>query len=104
LTENARLPFDLNRGPLFRADLLRLADDEHIFSVVFHHTIMDAWSWGILQSEISVLYEAFLQDKPSPLGELSIQYADYAAWQHQWLQGQRLEDLLTYWKEQLRGA
>ena len=67
-----------------------------------HHIISDGWSMGILYRELSVLYEAFSKGKPSPLPELPIQYADFAVWQREWLQGKNLEEQLTFWKEQLR--
>jgi amino acid adenylation domain-containing protein len=102
--EYARLPFDLKRGPLFRAHLLRLGDEEHVLSLAFHHSIVDGWSWSIVLRELTVLYEAFVQNKPSPLSNLPIQYGDYATWQQDWLRGERLENLLAYWKKQLDGA
>lgn len=69
-----------------------------------HHIISDGWSVGILIEELSVLYQAFCQEKPTPLPKLSIQYADFAAWQKQWLSGERLETQLNYWKQQLNGS
>ncbi|MDP9160710.1 MAG: amino acid adenylation domain-containing protein, partial [Acidobacteriota bacterium] len=100
----ARLAFDLHRGPLFRTHLLRMADDDHVLSLVLHHSIVDGWSWSVLLRELSALYEAYVDDKPSSLVELPIQYGDYAVWQHDWLKGERLEELLGYWKERLEGA
>jgi amino acid adenylation domain-containing protein len=102
--ERARLPFDLRQGPLFRPALLQLADDQHILLLSMHHIVSDGWSMGVLMHELSTLYLAFSQHKPSPLPDLPIQYADYALWQRQWLQGERLEAPLAYWKEQLTGA
>jgi hypothetical protein len=104
LVEQARQPFDLKKGPLFRARLLRLADEENVLLLVLHHSIVDGWSWGILFREISVLYEGLLQNRSSGLRELPIQYGDYATWQRDWLQGEQLQDLLTHWKKQLQGA
>ena len=69
-----------------------------------HHIISDGWSMGVLVREVAALYEAFSQGRPSPLPELPVQYADYAAWQRQWLQGEALEAQLAYWREQLAGA
>ncbi|HYQ59439.1 MAG TPA: condensation domain-containing protein, partial [Desulfatiglandales bacterium] len=101
LSEEASRPFDLARGPLFRAVLMRLAQDEHILLVTMHHIVSDGWSMGILYRELSVLYESFLQGRPSPLPELPIQYADFSVWQRQWFQGDVLERQLSYWRKQL---
>ncbi len=104
VTEESERPFDLARGPLFRTRLLRLRDEEHILILAMHHIISDGWSGGVLFREITALYEAFSAGKPSPLLELPIQYADYAVWQREWLQGDVLEGHLAYWKQQLAGA
>ncbi|HET8826734.1 MAG TPA: condensation domain-containing protein, partial [Terriglobales bacterium] len=104
VVEHVRQPFDLKRGPLFRASLFQLADAECILSLSFHHIIVDGWSWGVVLHELSALYEAFSQGKDSPLAPLSIQYGDYATWQHDWLQGERIDNLLAYWKKQLSDA
>ena len=101
-SEEASRPFDLVTGPLLRATLLRLKPEDHILLLTMHHIISDGWSMGILYRELSVLYEAFSKGKPSPLPELPIQYADFAVWQREWLQGKNLEEQLTFWKEQLR--
>jgi amino acid adenylation domain-containing protein len=100
----ARRPFDLSEGPLLRASLLRLGEEEHIFSLILHHIIFDGWSIGILFGELSALYRAFRGGGPSPLRELPIQYADFAVWQRRWLQGEVLQSLLSYWKRKLEGA
>jgi amino acid adenylation domain-containing protein len=97
-------PFDLNNGPLLRMGLFHLQDQDHILYFVIHHIIFDGWSTGIFFHELSILYEAFLQGKPSPLPPLALQYADFARWQRQWLQGEVLDALITYWTKQLRGA
>lgn len=102
--EQARQPFNLKTGPLFRATLFRLADEDHVLSLAFHHTIVDGGSCGILLRELVALYEAFDKDAASPLKPLPIQYGDYATWQHQTLQGERLEKLVAYWKNALQGA
>ncbi|WP_414542084.1 amino acid adenylation domain-containing protein [Nostoc sp. CCY0012] len=102
--ENAQQPFDLKQAPLMRLVLLRLTEEEHILLVTMHHIISDAWSGGVFIREVSALYEAFSNNKPSLLPELPIQYADYAVWQQQWLQGKRLDTQLTYWKQQLENA
>ncbi len=101
--EEAKRPFDLTKGPLLRMHLLRLAQDEHIALFTMHHIISDGWSMGVLIGEIGALYPAFLRGEPSPLPELPIQYADFAEWQRNWLQGEVLEEQLRYWKEQLEG-
>jgi len=102
-TEEARRPFDLARGPLLRTTLLRLGEEEHVLLLTMHHTVSDGWSMGVLYRELSALYEALSKGKPSPLPELPIQYADFAVWQRQWLQGGDLEAQLSYWKKQLAG-
>jgi len=78
-------PFDLTRGPLFRGMLLRVAEGDHVLALSVHHIISDGWSMGILIREVTALYQAFLEEKPSPLPELPIQYADFAVWQRNWL-------------------
>jgi amino acid adenylation domain-containing protein len=103
-TAEAQQPFDLMRGPLLRATLLRLAADEHVLLLTMHHIIADAWSIGVLIRELTLLYSAFSAREPSPLAELSIQYADFAHWQRQWLQGALLDEQLVYWRAQLAEA
>ncbi|MEO7327231.1 MAG: amino acid adenylation domain-containing protein, partial [Minicystis sp.] len=102
--EEAALPFDLTAGPLFRASLLAFGDGAHLLLLTMHHIVSDGWSMGILRREISALYEAFHQGEASPLSELPVQYADYAAWQRRWLDGAVLERQLAYWRETLREA
>ncbi|HEY0079206.1 MAG TPA: amino acid adenylation domain-containing protein [Pyrinomonadaceae bacterium] len=102
--EEARRPFDLAKGPLVRATLLRLREDEHILMLTMHHVVSDGWSMGIVVREVAALYQAFVEGRPSPLEELPIQYADYAVWQREWLRGEALEAELSYWTNQLRGA
>jgi amino acid adenylation domain-containing protein len=102
--EEAGLPFDLARGPLLRASLLKLGEREHVLLLTLHHIISDGWSMGVLIREMAALYEAFSSGQPSPLPEPVLQYADYAAWQRRWLQGEALETQLSYWKQQLAGA
>jgi amino acid adenylation domain-containing protein len=103
-TEAAQQRFDLAYGPLVRATLLQLNEQEHVGIVMIDHIVCDGWSQGILVREIAQLYEVFSQGQPSPLVELPIQYADYAVWQQRWLTGERLENQLAYWKQQLNGA
>ncbi|MGB7925177.1 MAG: amino acid adenylation domain-containing protein, partial [Pyrinomonadaceae bacterium] len=102
--EEADAPFDLSRGPLIRAGLLRLSEDEHVVLFTMHHIISDGWSRGVLAEEIAKLYAAFIAGRPSPLPELPVQYADFAVWQRQWLQGETLDAQLQYWRRQLSGA
>ena len=95
-------PFRLDEAPLFRALLLRFSASEHILVVVMHHIISDDWSMAVLFREVALLYKAFCAGQPSPLGPLPVQYADYAVWQRQRLQGEPLQRLLDYWRERLR--
>src|SRR5215213_10270499 len=101
--EEAQQPFDLRRGPLFRFRLLRLAEEQHILLLAMHHIISDGWSLGVLAHELTALYQAYSTGQSSPLPELPIQYADFAVWQREWLQGEVLEKQLAYWREQLGG-
>jgi amino acid adenylation domain-containing protein len=101
--EEARSPFDLARGPLLRARLLRLSDEEHVALFTMHHIICDGWSAGVLVREVAALYGAYAEGRESPLEELAIQYADYAVWQREWLRGEVLEKQLDYWRAQLGG-
>src|SRR5256714_11030270 len=100
LREEARRPFDLSQGPLIRAVLLQLREDEHILLVTMHHIVTDGWSIGIFHRELSELYACFVKDRPSPLAKLPIQYTDYALWQRQYLEGEVYESQLNYWKKQ----
>ena len=84
-----------------RAKLLRLSEDNHVLILNFHHIVCDGSSLIIFYQELAALYEAFLDGKASTLPSLPVQYADYAVWQHQWLQGEVLESQLAYWKRQL---
>lgn len=97
-------PFDLARGPLIRARLLRLADDDHVLLFNMHHIVSDGWSMGVLVREVTALYAAFAQGRPSPLDELPIQYADYAAWQRRFLDSDSMKGQQEYWIRHLRGA
>jgi len=101
----AQRPFNLEQSPLMRASLLRLSAQDHIVLLTMHHVISDGWSMGVLIREVATLYEAFKRGvEESPLAELPIQYADYAAWQRSWLTGEVLETQLSYWKQQLDDA
>ena len=99
-----RQPFDLSRGPVLRATLLRLGSEEHAAVFTLHHIAGDGWSMGVLVREVAALYRAFSQGLPSPLPELPIQYPDHAIWQRRWLRGERLEAEISFWKESLASA
>jgi amino acid adenylation domain-containing protein len=101
--EEAFQPFDLKKGPLMRASLLRLGPSEHVLLLTLHHIVSDGWSMSVMARELSQLYGAFSNGLPMPLSELPVQYADFAIWQRNWLQGEQLDRQLAYWKEQLRG-
>jgi len=102
--ENARRPFDLERGPLLRLSLVRLSDGEHVLLHCMHHVVGDGWSMGVLFRDLFALYEAFSRCAASPLPPLPVQYADYAVWQRGWLTGEALERQLRWWKERLGGS
>jgi hypothetical protein len=102
--EEATRPFDVAVGPMVRARLLRLAAQEHVLFLTLHHIASDGWSNAIFMRELSSLYSAFCKGQPSPLLPLPIQYADYAAWQREWLTGEALNRQVSYWRDQLAGA
>jgi amino acid adenylation domain-containing protein/non-ribosomal peptide synthase protein (TIGR01720 family) len=97
-------PFNLERGPLVRAQLLKLADDDHVVLFTMHHIVSDGWSSSVLVREVAALYPALAAGQPSPLPPLTIQYADFAHWQRNWLQGEALAQQLDYWRAQLADA
>ena len=97
-------PFDLARGALLRALLIRLSDHDHLLVLTMHHIISDGWSMNILARELARLYEGYCKGEVPELDELPIQYADFATWQREWLQGDVLEGQLRYWQEQLADA
>ena len=101
--EDANQPFDLRRGPLCRVQLVRLAEEHHLLLLTMHHIISDGWSLHVMARELGTLYQAYKSGQTSPLPELPIQYADFAVWQREWLQGEVLEKQLDYWREQLGG-
>jgi amino acid adenylation domain-containing protein len=104
LVEEVRRPFDLARDAGLRALLARLGPDDHFLLVTCHHIAADNWSKGVLFRELAGLYNAFVAGRPAPLPELPIQYADFAVWQREYLQGEALRRQLAYWKEHLAGA
>lgn len=101
VTEDAEKPFDLEQGPLLRLQLIRLSDDDHALLFTLHHIISDGWSRGVIFAELEALYDAYRQTKEPELEELSIQYADFAVWQRQYLAGENLEAMLSFWRQQL---
>ena len=86
---------------MLRVQLIRVSADEHVLLATMHHIASDGWSIGILVTEFSALYTAYVQGQDNPLPELSIQYADYAQWQRDWLQGEVLSEQIGYWQGQL---
>ncbi len=104
LREAAATPFDLAQGPLIRARLLQVGDEDHVLALIVHHIVADGWSMGVLLRELLALYHAFQQGMDDPLPQLAIQYGDYAVWQRRWLSGERLQDQAAYWRQALDGA
>ena len=100
----SRLPFDLSTGPLLRARLLRLDEEEQVVLFTMHHIISDAWSMGVFVREVAALYRAFAEEAPPSLPPLALQYADFAVWQRRHLQGATLDAHLAYFKRRLSGA
>ncbi|MDB9432747.1 amino acid adenylation domain-containing protein, partial [Microcystis aeruginosa] len=100
----SQTPFDLTKSPLLRVTLLKLQPEKHILLINMHHIISDGWSIGVFVRELSHLYRAFVAGKEATLPTLPIQYADFAVWQRQWLQGKVLGTQLEYWKQQLADA
>lgn len=97
----AREPFDLERGPVIRGRLLRLDGEDHVLLLTVHNLVSDSASMGVLKTEAAMLYQSLVTGQPSPLPELPVQYADYAAWQRGWLQGKALEEQVLYWRKHL---
>lgn len=101
---DATAEFDLAVGPLLRVALLRVSPDRDLLQLTVHHSVADDWSGTLLFRELAELYEAFAAGKPSPLEPLTVQYADFAAWQRRWLTGEALRPLADFWKKQLEGV
>ncbi len=99
----SRRNFDLARGPMFRASLLRLAEEEHVLLLAMHHIVSDGWSMGLLFRELTALYRAFAAGLPSPLPEPAVQYPDFALWQRERLSEERLAAELAWWRQRLAG-
>ncbi|HET6260631.1 MAG TPA: condensation domain-containing protein, partial [Chloroflexia bacterium] len=104
LRAEAAKPFNLEETPLVRATLVRLGARSHVLVLIAHHMVCDGWSAAVMLRELSKLYAALAQGRPSPLEELPVQYADFAVWQRELLQGEVLEALLGYWRKQLAGV
>ncbi|MDB4948949.1 MAG: sypC, partial [Gemmatimonadetes bacterium] len=104
MVEEAAAPFRLERGPLIRGRLVRMAEADHVLLVTMHHVVSDGWSLGVLTRELGALYAAFRRGDPDPLPALPIQYADYAVWQRRWVEGQLLREQADYWTQTLAGA
>jgi len=102
--EEIRKPFDLEHGPLLRTRVLRLGEEDHVLVVAMHHIVSDGWTAGILFEELGAFYKALTSGKEAGLAELPVQYADYAQWQRDWMQGAALEEQLSYWRAQMAGA
>jgi amino acid adenylation domain-containing protein len=104
IEQEHRARFDLAAGPLIRGRLIWEGEDEHVLLISMHHIVSDGWSIGILLNELSTLYGAFVRGGEDPLPELDVQYADYAAWQRKWMEGDILRQQADYWKATLSGA
>ncbi|MBE9224327.1 amino acid adenylation domain-containing protein [Phormidium sp. LEGE 05292] len=102
ILQEIQQPFYLDKEPLFRVRLWQLQDTEHLLLIALHHIIFDEWSSGVLIRELGEIYRALVENKPATLPELPIQYADFAHWQREWLQGEVLNAQLRYWKQQLK--
>ncbi|MGZ4032707.1 MAG: condensation domain-containing protein, partial [Tumebacillaceae bacterium] len=100
---DAETPFDLSNGPLIRFSMLQMDAQEYVLHLNMHHIVSDGWSMGVFVKEFTALYQANLRGEEAMLSELPIQYADYANWQRNTLAGDKLEQELSYWKEQLSG-
>jgi amino acid adenylation domain-containing protein len=104
VAERARYPFDLESGPVVRAELFVLSPRDNILLFNMHHIVSDGWSMGVLIGEVTAIYDAFSDARPTPLSDLPVQYADFAEWQRDWLQGDVLAAELSYWKRQMEGT
>ncbi|MDC9612612.1 amino acid adenylation domain-containing protein [Xenorhabdus khoisanae] len=102
--QETEAPFNLVCGPLIRASLIQLADDDYIFLLIQHHIVSDGWSVDVLMRELNTCYAAFLAGQPNPLPVLTVQYPDYAAWQRQWFSVERLQSQSDYWRTALAGV
>jgi hypothetical protein len=96
--------FDLAEGPLLRVKLVKIDEQDHVLMLTMHHIVSDGWSMGIMTKEFNRLYEAYLKEEENPLPEMVLQYVDYAVWEREWLQGEKLDEQLSYWKQKLAGV
>jgi hypothetical protein len=103
ISEEAERPFNLAKGPLLRVKMLKLAAEDHVMTFMMQHIITDGWSLELMVGEFVALYEAYGNGRASSLPELELQYADFAVWQREWLQGEVLDEGLRYWKKELSG-
>ena len=101
--QELKKPFNLTKDLMFRANLYCLSDREYILLISLHHIVGDGWSLGVLNKEISQLYNAYCENQPSPLPDLPLQYGDYSLWQKDYFNQQKLEELLSYWRDQFQG-
>ncbi|MEO7533278.1 MAG: amino acid adenylation domain-containing protein, partial [Ferruginibacter sp.] len=97
-----KAPFDLSKDLMMRVSLIKLAEEDHVVVVTTHHIASDGWSTSVLVNEVIELYKSFIENRPAQLPELKVQYADYAIWQHNYLQGEVLDNKINYWKEKLQ--
>jgi amino acid adenylation domain-containing protein len=104
IREEARRGFDLEEGPVWRVGLVRVGESEHIVTVTMHHIISDGWSMGVLMREMERQYNGNRRGEGGLVGELRVQYGDYASWQHRWLEGEVVGEQMEYWKRQLEGG
>jgi amino acid adenylation domain-containing protein len=104
VADEASAPFDLERGPLVRGRLARMAADDHVLLLTMHHIVSDEWSMGVLNHELGALYTALARGEPDPLPPLPVQYADYAVWHRRRVEGPVLEAQAEYWTRALAGA
>jgi amino acid adenylation domain-containing protein len=102
--EEAKAPFDLSKGPMVRGRLIQFDEQDHVLLLTQHHIVSDGWSMGILTRELGALYGAFSRGEENPLPPLGIQYPDYAAWQREWLTGERVQRLGEFWRQALADA
>jgi acyl carrier protein len=102
--ESAWQPFHVSKAPLFRARLLRLGHDEHVFVLIMHHAIIDGWSIGIMFEEVSTIYSALTSSRPLGLPEQKSQFSDFANWQRKWCDSQPASQQIAFWRHHLRGA
>jgi amino acid adenylation domain-containing protein len=102
--DESNRPFDLAAGPMLRTCVIRLHEREYILVLTLHHIVADAWSLGVLRSDLGELYRAEVEGRAAELPQLAVQYGDFAVWQREWFQGERLDSQLEYWKQAFASA